>query len=322
MAYLARYGNGDIGVLIPSMSAHNGLTMVGELFNKNVELGADLAVQYLRSYGESTDGQGAMGLMVPAANLLQTTGIAEWLIRVLAVLLEHIQDKVFEEALIPLFVQWPALWSFVPHEYYESAKKALLDDPKYDGYKKLIDNFHYKAGGGYKADELILKAVKAGVRVCIIAGYGFPTQPFTANSDFDADGLIDTTRSSSGGTTAGLWNTFPADYKQKVNDGHNHISPDRKIDASTCLLPENTWFIRSQIHFTGNTGALREAILTSKAKPTVHNLQGFPQFLTAVTDGKFVPNEPVPPAPRSTLVGSIWIFGESLGKVIWQSIVG
>jgi len=319
MAYFARYGYGDIHDYIASMSAHNGLTMVGELFNLNVELGCDLALEYLRSYGNATGG-GALDLMAPAANLLQTTGFAKWLIGLLAVLLEHVQEKVYEEALMPLLVTWPALWGFVPHEYYESAKKALLSDPKYDTLRKTVDNMHYKAGAGYKADQLIKNAVKAGVNVYIIASYGFPTQPFSANSNVDADGLIDTARESSGGTTPGLWNTFPEGYKQKVNDGHNHLSPDGKIDASTCLLPERTWFIRNQLHFSGNTGALRNAILKSPQPPTVHTLKEYPQFLTAVSDGVFVPNEPVPAAPRSTLVGSAWIFNETLGVVLWNSL--
>jgi len=53
MAYFARYGYGDVRDFIPQMSAHNGLTMVGELFNRNIELGADLALQYMyyRSVG-------------------------------------------------------------------------------------------------------------------------------------------------------------------------------------------------------------------------------------------------------------------------------
>jgi len=321
MAYIARYGCGDIDTLILSMSAHNGLTMVGEMFNLNVELGCDLALEYLRSLGAAAEG-GAMDLMAPAANLLQTTGLAKWLFGLLGVLLEHIQERVYREALLPLLVQWPALWGFVPHEYYESAKKALLDDPKYDALRKTADNMHYKAGAGYKADELIMRAVKAGVRVGIIASYGFPTQPFAPNSEVDADGLIDTARESSGATTAGLWNTFAADYRQKINDGHNHLSPDGKIDASTCLLPEQTWFIRGQLHFSGNTGRLREAILSSPKRPTVHNLKDYPQFLTAVSDGVFVPNEPVPAPPRPTLAGSVWIFNETLGKVLRESVKG
>ena len=321
MAYFARYGYGDIHDYIASMSAHNGLTLVGELFNRNVELGCALLLELLRSFGNASGG-GAMDLMAPAADLLQTTGIAERLVGLLAVLLEHVQDRVFEEALIPLVVQWPALWGFVPHEYYESAKASLLSDPKYDTFKKIIDNTHYKAGAGYKADKLIKGAVKAGVRVSIIAGYGFPTMPFSANSDVDADGLIDTKRASSGAITPGLFSTLPEGYKQKIKDGHNHLSPDGKIDASTCLLPEQTWFIRGQLHFSGNTGKLRDAILSTPGQPTVRNVKGYPQFLTAVSDGVFVPNEPVPKAPRSTLVGSIWIFNETLGKVIWESITG
>jgi hypothetical protein len=263
-----------------------------------------------------------MALLGPAADVLQATGLGEYLIKLLSVLLEHVQEKMFEEALLPLFVQWPALWGFVPHEYYESAKAALLGDPKYDAFKARIDNMHYKAGAGWKADELIMNAVDEGVCVAIIAGYGFPTQPFAAHSDIDADGLIDTSRSSAGATTPGVFGVFPAGYKQKVKDGHNHLSPDGKIDAYTCLLPEQTWFIRGQLHFTGNTGALRDAILSTPGKPTIRNVKGYPQFLTAVADGVFEPNQPVPAASRPTLLGSAWNFNETLGKVIWQSITG
>ncbi|MCL2300083.1 MAG: hypothetical protein FWC27_08070 [Firmicutes bacterium] len=321
MAYFARYGYGDVHDYIASMSAHNGLTLVGELFNRNVELGCALLLELLRSFGAAS-GEGAMELMGPAADLLQTTGIAEQLVKLLAILLEHVQDRVFDEALIPLVVQWPALWGFVPHEYYESAKAKLLGGAKYAAFRKMIDNMHYKAGAGYKADTLIKNAVKAGVRVSIIAGYGFPTMPFAPNSDIDADGLVDTKRASSGAATPGLFNTFPAGYKQKKNDGHNHLSPDGKIDASTCLLPEQTWFIRGQLHFSGNTGALREAILSTPGKPTVRNVKGYPQFLSAVSDGVFVPNEPVPAAAKPTLLGSAWGFNKTLGKVIWESIAG
>jgi len=321
MAYFARYGYADIHDYIASMSAHNGLTMVGELFNRNIELNSGVALEFLRSFGNAS-GKGAMELMAPAADLLQTTGIAEWLIGMLATLLEHVQGRVFDEALVPLLVQWPALWGFVPHEYYESAKKSLLSDAKYSNFKKIIDNMHYKAGAGYKADTLIKDAVDAGVRVSIIAAYGFPTQPFAAHSDIDADGLIDTSRSSSGATTPGVFRTFPAGYQQKVKDGHNHLSPDGKIDASTCLLPEQTWFIRGQLHFTGNTGALRDAILATPGNPTIRSVKGYPQFLTAVADGVFEPNQPVPAASRPTLLGSTWRFNKALGKVIWESITG
>jgi len=321
MAYFARYGYGDIHSYIAGNSAHNGLTLVGELFNKNVELGSDLAMELLRSFGNAMGG-GAMDLMAPAADLLQATGIAKWLIGLLAVLLEHVQDKVFEEALLPLLVQWPALWGFVPHQYYESAKADLLAGDKYITFRKIIDNMHYKAGAGYKADQLIKNAVNAGVRVSIIASYGFPTMPFSANSHVDADGLIDTIYSSSGATMPGVFDTFPEGYKQKINDGHNHLSPDGKVDASTCLLPEQTWFIRGQLHFSGNVGALSDAILSTTGNPTIHNVKGYPQFLTAVSDGVFVPNEPVPAASRPRFLGSVWNFNKSLGKVIWESITG
>ena len=321
MAYFARYGYGDVHTFIPSMSAHNGLTMVGELANRHVQLGWAEGVEYLRSIGAASDGMGSNGLMVPAANLLQTSGIAEWLIGLLSILLEHVQDRVYEEALIPLVMQWPAIWGFVPHEYYESARNDLLADAKYATLRKRADNLHYKAGAGYKADTLIKNAVKAGVRVYVIASYGYPTQPFAPNADIDADGLIDTGRESSGGTTAGLFNrTLPAGYKQKIDDGHDHLSPDGKIDASTCLLPEHTWFIRGQLHFSGNTNQLRKALMASPTYADVHSLKDYPQFLTAVSDGVFVINEPVAAPPRPTLAGSVLDLNIAAGRWIWQEI--
>ncbi|MCR5781278.1 MAG: hypothetical protein K6G90_00940, partial [Clostridia bacterium] len=31
-------------------------------------------------------------------------------------------------------------------------------------------------------------------------------------------------------------------------DGHNHISADRVIDASACIFPDNTWFVKFAHH--------------------------------------------------------------------------
>jgi len=321
LAYLAQFGCGDIEHFVPIVSAHNGLTLVGELFNKNVELGADIAVEYMRSFGR-VNPEGGMRLLAPAADVLQQSGIADALVDALSVLLDHVGDKLFSDALIPLFVQWPALWGFVPDEYYESAKKLLLDDPKYKDFIKLIDNYHYKAGPGM-ADQIIARTSKK-TKVSILTAYGFPTQPFTKGvSSLDADGLIDTARESCGATTAGLGRTFPAGYKQKVNDGHNHISPDRRVDASTCLLPDQTWFVKDMDHFHWNYGALKDFLFASKKQPTVFSDPKFPQFMTRLPDGAIVPTVPeAKPAAALKLPGSMLDFTMVSLQLLWEAITG
>ena len=321
MAYFAQFGYKDIEHFVPIVSAHNGLTLLGELFNKNVEIGANLAAEYMRSYGR-VDSAGPMALMAPAADVLQQSGILDALTGALSILIANVGDRLFAEALVPLFAQWPALWGFVPDEYYESAKKAMLgDDPKYKDFIKMIDNHHYKAGPGM-ADRLIAGANKV-MKVSILCAYGFPTTPFTANSDFDADGLIDTARESSGATTAGLWKTLPAGYKQQKNDGHGHLSPDRRIDASTCLLPDQTWFVKGQIHFDWHYNALRDFVINSKKQPTVFSDPAFPQFTTRLPDNTFVPTVPeTPPAFRLKLPGSVLDLTLVSLKLVGEMVIG
>ncbi|MCL2106089.1 MAG: hypothetical protein FWH26_03375 [Oscillospiraceae bacterium] len=319
MAYFAQYEYNDIAHYIPVAGAHNGLTMVGELFNRNVELSADITAEYMRSIAR-TMGEGAIRLLIPLADLLEQSGLVDLLVRALSVLLDNCADKVFDDALIPLFVQWPALWAFVPDEYYESAKTALLGDAKYDNFKVMIDAYHYAAGPGL-ADGLLLEASKTA-RVSIMACYGLPSQPFAPNlRGVDADGLIDTARESSGAVTAGLWSTFPADYTQQGADCHGHISPDRRVDASTCLFPDQTWFFKYTSHFDCIYENFLDFLIYSETPPTVFTSGDWPQFLTHNGDGTFRPTAPEEaPARGMTLLRSIWSLIIAALRVAWVQI--
>jgi len=231
-------------------------------------------------------------------------------------ILRNTKDRFYTGTLIPIFGQWPALRGFVPDEYYEPAKAFMFgNDPKYKDFIKLIDNFHYRAGPG-KADGLIKKA--AGVtKVSIVAGYGFAPMPFTPKTQYDTDGLIDTERESCGAATAGFGKTFPAGYKQKVSDGHNHLSPDLRIDASTCLLPDQTWFLKNKLHFAGGSGGLVDFLACSKEQPTVFDAPEFPQFMTRLPDDTFIPTLPEDPTEPA-------VFGSAMRELLkgsWRLIV-
>jgi len=314
-AYLAQFGSGSIEHYVPLFSAHNGLTMLGELFTGKVKLDANQVLSYLRTFGASSD-EGFIALLGPLANTLELSGLAQPLVNAVALLLDNVKDKVYKDTLIPLFGQWPALWGFVPDEYYEPAKAFMLNDPKYTEFKKIIDNFHYKAGPGM-ADKLLVKAAKT-TKISIVAAYGFSPIPVMAKS-YETDGLIDSARESSGATFAPIGQTFPANYKQAVK-GHNHISPDRRVDASTCILPDQTWFIKNHPHFNFEHSALHAFLLNSKKQPTVFTSKEFPQFITRLPDGTFVPTTAEEPAPEVTLASSTKELLSGGWKLIVDSI--
>lgn len=75
--------------------------------------------------------------------------------------------------------------------------------------------------------------------------------------DNDSDGTVDTMYASAGATVALRGETLGDGYKQKVDCGHNHLSPDGRIDASTCILPENTWFIKGMLHANCHDGIMK-----------------------------------------------------------------
>ena len=53
------------------------------------------------------------------------------------------------------------------------------------------------------------------------------------------------------------------------------------IDASTCALPDSTWFLRDWLHCNGSDaiGALYRIMLTTEEQLTVFDMPEYPQFL-------------------------------------------
>jgi len=70
------------------------------------------------------------------------------------------------------------------------------------------------------------------------------------------------------------------DYIQAVADGHNHLSADRVVDASTCMYPEYTWFIKGMVHtqFNADYYEMISWILNADTQPDVFSDARYPQF--------------------------------------------
>ena len=64
---------------------------------------------------------------------------------------------------------------------------------------------------------------------------------------------------SFGATTSSVYETLSDDYiAKRVAEGKGkYISPDKQIDASTCLFPDLTWFIKGSSHSNWTTYELK-----------------------------------------------------------------
>jgi len=74
-----------------------------------------------------------------------------------------------------------------------------------------------------------------------------------------------------------------------VDCGHDHISPDNVVDASTCALPETTWFFSGGDHFKIDEYGFNSWFFDAPEPQTVFTEERYPQFLMADEDRLPIP---------------------------------
>lgn len=278
MSYFSIYGYDDIEAAVFQCCPILGTNMAGELLSRDVALNGRALLEYgIGAYPPSDTESVLLHILF---NCLYYSGLIDAVIKLGDGILEHLSERVFEECLNQSFGTLLGLWSFVPDEYYTKAKSATLNESTQAGLIKKADNYHYNVQ--CKADGLLKGAVDAGVRIMIVAGCGIRSIPLLKTTmEWDSDCTVDTCYASAGATVALYGQTLPDGYKQKVNDGHNHISPLGTIDASTCILPEYTWFIKDMLHANCHDGIseLYYKCLYGNENFTIWSDPIYPQFL-------------------------------------------
>lgn len=189
-------------------------------------------------------------------------------------------NRLYNEVLKDWIGNIPSLWECIPYDSYDKAVKEMsaigfLD--KSSGLYKKISNYH-KVQGRLKSN--LKKAKKKGIEIAIFADYGTMGIPVTSKAKNQTDILIDTKYASAGATTAKVGSKLSASGK--------YVSSDKAINAKTCALPDNTWFIKNKQHmaFAADSKAtkLLANIACGKVKCNVSAVKkkyGYNQFVKA-----------------------------------------
>ena len=283
LTYLKEYGYNRVASAMFDLSMHNGSTLFGEVAKRKFVFDTEA----VGKASMSSLGNIELPPLQPTLRILYESGLLDIVEKLIALASKENIARVYEEIIIPLLFMMPTFWSYVPAKDYAEAKTALLrGDPKYAGLAAKLDRYHNDIQ--QHADQIILDAadhVKIGIR----AGYGMPLAPVVKGAAVQADLLVDTAYASLGATCAPLDTPFAPWYRQKVEDGHNHISPDRLIDASTCLLPEQTWFAFNSPHGAYGNYSGWYTWFKETENPTVFSNESYPQFAEMLSHSVFVP---------------------------------
>ena len=209
--------------------------------------------------------------------------------RMIEVLLRIFPDDVLAKALSAgvktlvedVMIRSTSMWSLCPSGDYPTAAQKYLSDPKMSSIKAQTYKY-YQAQ--LHSDANIQKLLAKGVQVFNVAEYDFNMINVggTWNTQ-NADYIIHLDSTSMGAYAANIGETLPSDYVQKnthcSNPEHNHISPDRVVDASAGLLPDTTFYFDGQRHdLTQHNDVILKIAMELIAHDDIKDVYSSPDF--------------------------------------------
>lgn len=254
MSYVAKYGVEDIQGIAMDGSVVGGAEILSETIRAKFDIAPAALMRILRD----VEGLGMFNMddfLTETIEMLVQTGVLEGVIST--------TEKIFYDRLIEgatsavalsTFYTWPNYWGCVAAEDYEEAKRCVFGEEgsekrvKYAGLIAKLDNYDREVR--QRIPELIQEIMDGGANFGVISKYGFQMIPVCENADRISDQFASVKYSSFGATTTTVYETFSDEYieQRKAEGKEKYISPDRHIDASTCLVPDSTWFIKGSSH--------------------------------------------------------------------------
>ena len=269
-------------------SAAKGADPVGEAFSGNLYIDADALerMAYESDLGlnyEITEGftftDETLDRLLKIASDVYGLDLVCWAVNNVY---DQIAERITPESLRASYGSFPGMWAMCEDEYYEPAKKLVFGgvEDEYSGLIEKIDYYHYNIMN--RAEEILLDASENGVRITNITKYGRQAYPVSHQSSEPSDNICRVGNASFGATVVDVGETFDDDYlRDAFKRGEAcYISPDICIDASTCLFPDTTWFVKNLAHgnFPVEANSFIEYIISTPGL-TVKSDPACPQYM-------------------------------------------
>lgn len=255
-SYLYKYGGANVKNIIMLSTAFQGVEAVGAMLSGELYIDKDALLNRVGDLGK-TDFMSLMYNMLAIA--ADAAGLGDFAENVCADILNNLKDEIYDGILKKIFGTMPGVFDLCAASDYENAKAFMLDSDKNAKFISRCDEYIYSVQSNAKT--LLENAAESGSGIYIVCQYGLQGLPVYEHVSSNTDLLIDVKYASGGAVSADLGEKLGDGYEQAVKDGHGHISADGMIDASSCMFPEYTWFIRNQAHVDYNVGDSTDFIM-------------------------------------------------------------
>jgi len=266
---------GDVEKVVNVVALLNGSDAFGDLYAADFDL-SDEALY--RDFLPAALADGDSKTLGYLANLLIRLLPRQVLLDTFEAVLNGAMDSMLRCA--------PNFWAMIPKEEYPAVAEKWLSDPQYAAVKAKTDAFHQAQLN--LADNMLYMINEKGAIINNVCGYNLKFSSLAAmlsiiNSDknSNSDGVINVQSTGFGVTAAPAGQQLSPEYLA-AHDGP-YISPDKGLDASTCVLPDNTWFFYNQDHEqAGKNAACMNLVGELFTNPDFTDIysdpQRFPQF--------------------------------------------
>lgn len=288
LTYMDTFKDPHLKKVIFYAGANYGACPIGELFSGHLVIDSDAVARFMYCLD--------MDIEIPVTDDFTLT---EELLRELLVTLgegygldfacwavnnvyEQIYMDIIPRTMRESFGSFPGYWSMVDDEYFEDAKKVVFGglEEEYAGMIEKIDYYHSNIY--LRQEKIINEFVENGGKVFDVVKYGDQCVPVSPNSDELSDRVCFVSGASFGATTAKYGTVLSDSYIASLvpDQKAKYVSPDRRIDASTGLMPDTTWYINNLEHadFAACVDPLLEKMIYQD-NFTIYSDPNYPQFL-------------------------------------------
>ena len=273
-SYLDQYPDcGDINKIINIVSVLGGTDIMADFMDRRFNISDEfLYSEYVPMIMKQSSGSAALGYLI---NIL---------LRILPKQTFYdILTAAFSAVLDTVILNDPQIWAMLPGERYEALADRYLRDGEHDALLAKTDRYQQAR---MNLKDNLRAAAAAGVKVYNVAGYDLSYTDGDYNyfgivkssADANCDGIIPIGSTSLGATCVPCGKQFDKAYLDAADP--EYISPDKSVDASTCLFPERTWFFDKQHHEVGRDDKILRLItaIVGGYADTVDSMPEFPRF--------------------------------------------
>ncbi len=275
-AYMYYFGTENINSAVFLSGAQNGTYVCGDALNGRIVFEKKVLLDFLN---DATDGNFLLKILL---GVLDSLGVLTKVINFVNGLVADSFDEANDRVLRDCFGTLCGFWALCPDDDFESGVETIFSGHE-DEYSVLLGKINKTKKFVFSTEETLKNAQKNGVKISFVSNYNGTLAPVYERANCNGDGVLETELTSNFAVVAPLNQKLSGEQIAAANT--KYLSPDKVIDATTSLFPDNTWFVKNAPHVAAdyNTefSTFTFTLLESDVQPDINMFSEYPQFMIA-----------------------------------------